>query len=51
VWDEGLVFADAARASPEIGKRLPAKVLDELFDPVHVLRHAEAIVARALKEE
>jgi adenylosuccinate lyase len=51
VWDEGLVFADAARASPEIGKRLPAKVLDELFDPVHVLRHADAIIARALKEE
>jgi adenylosuccinate lyase len=51
VWDEGIVFAEAVRASPEIGKRLPAKVLDELFDPVHVLRHASAIVERALKEE
>ncbi|MBI5500455.1 MAG: adenylosuccinate lyase [Deltaproteobacteria bacterium] len=50
VWDEGLAFADAARASAEIARRLPAKTIDELFDPAHVLRHAAAIVERALGE-
>jgi adenylosuccinate lyase len=51
VWDEGLSFADAVRASSEIAKRLAPAALDELFDPAHVLRHAETILERALKEE
>ena len=51
VWDENVAFVDAARASPEIAKRLDARALERLFDPAHVLRHAAAIIDRALAEE
>jgi len=51
VWDENFSFLDAAKASPEITKRLDAQALQRLFDPAHVLRHAGAIIDRALAEE
>jgi adenylosuccinate lyase len=51
VWDENVSFVDAAKAAPEIAKRLDAPALERLFDPAHVLRHAGTIIDRALAEE
>jgi adenylosuccinate lyase len=51
VWDEGLSFAEAVRAEPEITGRLDAAAIDKLFDPAHALRWAATIVERALAQE
>ena len=51
VWDEGIPFAEAARASADITGRLSHEAIDELFDPAHALRHAASIIARALGED
>jgi adenylosuccinate lyase len=50
VWDEGIDFAAAVRADPELAKRLDAGAIDRILDLRHALRHADAIIDRALRE-
>jgi len=51
VWDEGIPFAEAVRATPEITARLDDAAIARLFDLEHALRWVPAIVERALREE
>ena len=41
-------FRDLLAADPEVSRRIPAAELDAAFDLDHHLRHADAILARAL---
>jgi adenylosuccinate lyase len=42
-------FRDLLAADPDVARRLPGAALDACFDLDHHLRHAPAIVARALE--
>jgi adenylosuccinate lyase len=48
-WDQGASFREAIEADPQVGQALDASSLNELFDPVRMLRNLGGVFDRLEK--